>query len=335
MPDSRERDGSSLRGYLLTLTAAALWATGGVLAKWLMTASSPANADWPIPPLGLRVDAEALSGARALVSAVILLAYLSFRRRDALRVTRRDLGFFAVFGVFGLAGMHYTYFMAISLTSVATAILLQYLAPVIVLLVGVLALGHRFRWALPAGVALSVSGCALVVGVGSGSGLSISSRGLAWGLAAAVFFSLYSLLGDHAARRYSSYTTLVYGLSFAAVFWLVVLGPASVFGMLATPSVAAAILLMSVVSTILPFGAFLLALKYIPPTNALVASTVEPVIAGVGGLLLFGERFSPMQLFGGLLVIAAIVVVQSPWKRLPAALTAATDDGAPIFPPHD
>jgi drug/metabolite transporter (DMT)-like permease len=67
---------------------------------------------------------------------------------------------------------------------------------------------------------------------------------------------------------------------------------------------------MAVVSTIVPFAAFLTALRHIAPTNATVTSTVEPVIAGVGAYALFGESFSASQVLGGLMVIAAIVVVQ-------------------------
>ena len=228
-----------MRGYLLVVLAAACWATGGLTAKWLFTAPSAANASWPVPPLGIAVDPQALSGGRALSAFLLLLAYLALVDRPSLKVQRRDLLFLGVFGVFGLAAVHFTYFMTISLTNVATAILLEYLAPVIVLLVGVLFMGHRFTWALPAGVALSVAGCALVVGAIGGDGLVVSPQGIAWGLASAGFFAFYSLMGGVAVTRFSPYTTLVYGLGFAAVFWLLVLGPARVLALFTDPGTAA------------------------------------------------------------------------------------------------
>jgi len=324
MLDSARRQPNPLRGYLLTVLAAACWASGGLTAKWLFTSPSSATASWPFPPLGIPVEPTVLSGARALSAFVLLVVYLVFTRRDALKVARRDVPFFAIFGIAGLAMVHFTYFKTISLTNVATAILLEYLAPVLVLTVSVLFLGHRLTWSLPAGVALSITGCALVVGAVGGDGLVVSPAGVAWGLASAVFFAFYSLLGSRAATRFSPYTTLVWGLGFAALFWLVVLGPTAVLSLFADPATAAAVLFVAIVSTVIPFGAFLTALQDIPPTNATVTSTIEPVIAGVGAYVLFGESLTVAQLLGGLLVLAAIAVVQLPER-----------DPAPILPPQE
>lgn len=321
LPDVRP---GALRGYLLALLAASCWATGGLTAKWLFSVPSAATASWPLPPLGIVIEPTVLSGGRALSAFLLLVVYLAFRRRDALRVRPRDLPFLAAFGVIGLAGVHFTYFKTISLTNVATAILLEYLAPVLVLAVSVAFLGHRFTWALPVGVALSVTGCAFVVGAIGGEGFAVSPAGIAWGLASAVFFAFYSLQGSIAADRFSPFTTLVYGLGFAALFWLLFLGPRAVLSIFADPRSAAAVLFMAIFSTVIPFGAFLTALRHIPPTNATITSTVEPVLAGIGAFLLFGESLSALQLFGGLLVVAAIVVVQLPERGVEIS-----------FPPQD
>ncbi len=312
MPVSASEAARPLKGYLLTLLAAVCWASGGLTAKWLFTQPSAATADWPIPPLGITIEPTVLSGGRALAAFVVLLVFLLLRERGALACKAKDLPFFAAFGVAGLAMVHYTYFKTISLTDVATAILLEYLAPIIVLVVGVLFLRHKFSWALPAGVALSVTGCALVVGAIGGDGLSVSPEGIAWGLASAVFFAGYSLMGSWASGRYRPYTLLVYGLGFASVFWLVVVGPARVIALFTSPQSAAAVLFVAVVSTVIPFTAFLAALHHIAPTNATVTSTIEPFIAGLGAFLLFGEALTVTQILGGLLVVAAIIVVQLP-----------------------
>ena len=325
MPDDARLKRLRLRGYALTLLAAACWATGGLTADWLFTEPSAATADWIVRPLGIVVEPTALSGARALSALVLLMLYLVAFRRQDLRITRKDLPFFAVFGIAGLAMVHYTYFKTISIThNPAAAILLEYLAPVLVLVVSVAFLGHRFTWALPAGVTLSVAGCALVVGAVGGGGLSIPAEGVMWGLLSAVFFAVYSLMGSVAARRYPPYTTLVWGLAFASIFWFAVLGPGAVLGLFTDAKTALAVGFIAIFSTIIPFAAFLTALKSIPPTNATVTSTVEPVLAAIGAFALFGTELTPVQIVGGLLVIAAIAVVQLP-ERHPE----------PILPPQE
>jgi drug/metabolite transporter (DMT)-like permease len=290
------------------------------MAKWLFTDASAANAGWPVPPLGIHIEPTVLSAGRACSAFVLLLLVMAVGRRRDLVIGRRDIPFFAVFGVAGLAMVHFTYFKTISLTNVATAILLEYLAPVIVLILGVVFFRHKFTWALPAGVTLSIAGSALVVGAFGGGGLVVSTQGILWGLSSAVFFAAYSLMGTYAATRFSPYTTLVWGLGFASLFWLVLLGPSAVFSVFFDVKTAAAVLFMAVVSTVIPFAAFLTALRHIAPTNATVTSTIEPFIAGIGALLLFGESLSVTQLLGGVLVVLAIIVVQLPDVGTPPSL---------------
>ena len=306
------RPHGTARGYTLVLLAAACWAGGGLMAKWLFSDAGPATADWPFPPLGIAIDPSTLSAARAMVSFALITVYLLLRRREQLKVRARDLPFLAFFGVFGLALVHFAYFKTISLTGVAAAILLEYLAPVIVLVFSVLFLKERLTVALPASVGLSVLGCALMVGVLGTGGVAIPAEGLAWGLASAVFFAGYTLMGRYAASRFSPWTLLAYGLGAASMFWLVVLGgPSSVLTVLSDVRALAAVTAMAVVSTVIPFGAFLKALHYIPATQASVTSTVEPVIAGVVAWVIMNEVLTVGQMLGGALVIAAVVLSQA------------------------
>lgn len=311
-----------MRGYLLAALAAAGWAAGGLTAKWLFVTT------------GAEVDPATLSAARALLSTVMLLVYLGFFRRRELAVRVRDLPFLALFGVAGLALVHFTYFATIQRTNVPTAILLEYLAPILVLAVSVAFLGERLTWALPVGVAASVTGCALMVGAIGGGGLKVSPDGIAWGLASAVFFALYTVLGKYAAPRFSPWTLLTYGLGFATLFWLVYLGgPAPIVRALADLRTFAAVSVMAVVSTIVPFAAFLAALHHIDATKASITATLEPVLAGVATYLIpvLHAPLTAPQLLGGALVIVAVVSAQ--WPHLMAARRGRASAGVEIPPP--
>jgi len=319
-------------GYALVLLAAFCWAGGGLLAKWLFSMPGPATAGWPFPPLGIEVDPIVLSAARAVVSTVIAFGYLITRRRQALRIRGRDIPFLVVFGVLGLAMVHFAYFKTISLTGVATAILLEYLAPVIVLVFSVTLLRERLTLALPAAVTLSVAGCALMVGALGPEGLTVPSEGLFWGLASAVFFAGYSLMGKYAATRFRPWTLLAYGLGFAALFWLIVLGgPGPIVSLLSDYRAALAVLALAVVSTIIPFGAFLKALSMIEATQASVTSTIEPVVAGIVAWFVFGEQLTSLQLLGGVFVVMAVVLSQAS-TRVPAEMPVVHLDPAPDDP---
>ncbi len=311
-----------LRGYLLAALAAAGWAAGGLTAKWLFVTT------------GAEVDPATLSAARALLSTVMLLVYLGLFRRRELAVRVRELPFLAFFGIAGLALVHFTYFATIQRTNVPTAILLEYLAPILVLAVSVAFLGERMTWALPVGVVASVTGCALMVGAIGGGGLKVSAEGIAWGLASAVFFALYTVLGKYAAPRFSPWTLLTYGLGFATLFWLAYLGgPAPIVRALADMRTLAAVAVMAIVSTILPFGAFLAALHHIDATKASITATLEPVLAGIATYLIpmFYAPLTPLQLLGGALVILAVVSAQ--WPHLMATRQGRALAGVELPPP--
>ena len=97
-------------GYGLALLAAACWGAGGLTAKWLFTSASPATAAWPVPPLGIAIQPTVLAGGRALSAFVILAVVLVLFRRQDLAIGLRDVPFLGVFGVAGLAMVHFTYF---------------------------------------------------------------------------------------------------------------------------------------------------------------------------------------------------------------------------------
>jgi len=129
-------------------------------------------------------------------------------------------------------------------------------------------------------------------------------------MASAFFFALYTLMGKHATGRFGPWTLLAYGLLFATLFWLAYLGPGRVIAVFGDPRAALAVLFVAVVSTIIPFGAFLVGLHHIRATEASITSTLEPAVAGVGAYFAFGETLGALQLVGAALVLGAILLVQ-------------------------
>jgi len=298
------RSGRAFTGYALVVLAAVGWATGGVSAKWLFERP------------GVEVDPVALSSARAFLAFVLLLVVLVMFRRKELRVRLRDLPFLAVFGVSATALLHLAYYAAIARTNVSTAILLEYLAPVLVLVVSVILFGERLTWKLPVGVFLSVTGCALVVGVMEPGGLVVDPEGLVWGLIAAGFFATYMLMGKRATQRVSPWTLLLYGLGFACLFWLLYPGGLSgAVKLLSKDTGSVVVLYIAVFATLVPFGAFLSALHHIGATEAGVTATLEPAFAGALAFMLLGETSTVTQAVGAALVLAAIIVVQIPSRE--------------------
>jgi len=285
------------RGYALALFAAFGWASGGLISKWIF--------------LNDAVTPEVLAGVRACVAALILGVWLLACKREQLfaKQSAKTVLFLIVFGAVAIAGMQYTYFKTISLTNVATAILLEYLAPIFTLATSVILFKQKLRWQSVAGVFCAILGCAIAVGAFRPGGLLISTAGLIWGIVAALFFALYTMMGSRGNKRFDSMVLLFFGLLFASAMWITVLGPLRLMGAFGCADVTFGIVCMAI-TTILAFGAYLIAMQTIPPTHAAITAMLEPVVAGIGASFLFGEQITLSLIMGGGIILASIAFIQ-------------------------
>src|SRR3712207_5657046 len=108
-----------LRGLLLGLTGAGLFAVNGTMSKLVLTAG---------------VTSLQLVLLRSVGAAVCLFVLVGLTRPAALRITRREVVFFAAYGITGIALCQWFYFVAIERLPVAVALLLEYTAPLLVAL---------------------------------------------------------------------------------------------------------------------------------------------------------------------------------------------------------
>jgi len=294
--DARTR--SPRLGYALAATAAAMWAVNGSMARLLLD-----------EPGG--VSALQLSQLRSTLSFLFLLGFLLVWRRDDLRVERAHVPALAWLGVAGLAGVHATYFLAIERLDIGVALAIQYLGPLLILLW--LRVAHRQRLApsLWGAVALSAVGSFFVVQAYDGLG-GLDALGLVAAFMAAVTFALYLILGENAGRRHAPHTTLTWAFGFATAFWLVVQPPWR-FPFAAFDSAGALLLGLGValVGTLIPFVLIVTAVRHIPAPRAAVVSTLEPVLAAIIAWPVLDQALAPPQIVGGLLVVAAVIWVQT------------------------
>jgi len=291
------------------MTAAAMWAANGSIARFLLDDG---------------VSAARLSQLRSAGAFVLLLAAVTVVRRDLLRIDRRDFGRFAFLGVAGLALVHAAYFAAIDRLEIGVALTIQYLGPVLLLLWLRFAHGRRLHPRLWGAVALSVIGCFLVVRAYDAADLD--TLGVVYAFAAAVTFAFYMVGSELAGRRYEPATTLLWGFGFASVFWAVV-QPWWAFPFDDFAS-ADALLQGSgviVVGTLIPFLLIVTALRQLPAPRVAVVATLEPVLAAVFAWIIHAEALAAVQIAGGCLVITAVAWVQSQRPDL-------EQEGAPPLP---
>jgi drug/metabolite transporter (DMT)-like permease len=231
------------------------------------------------------------------------------------------LAFCVVLGAFGVAVSNYFYYVAIQRTNVATAIIVQYTAPVWVLLYVVMRGEQKLSLQKVLVVALAVTGIALVIGIvggrsNSGSALRLDSYGILAALLASFSFAFYNVAGHRILARYDRWRVLVWTLAAAAAFWLIVNPPWKVAAARYIPAQWLFLFVFSMISVLGAFSLYFLGLQYLEPTRAIIASCLEPVFSIVLAALLLGETLRPIQTLGIVFVLAAIVMVQRPARNV-------------------
>ena len=195
-----------LLGYAMIAVAATLFGINGSVSKVVIRAGLAADRLTEIRCAGAFVGF-------ALIAAVT--------RRHELRASPRELLFLAVFGIGGVALVQWTYFVAIGRLDVGIALLIQYIAPLLVALWARFVYREHVRRRIWASLALSLTGLVLIVKLWTG--LALDGIGLLAGLGAMVTWAVYVLMAERGGRRRSSVPLLAWGFLFATLFWTIVL----------------------------------------------------------------------------------------------------------------
>jgi len=256
-------------------------------------------------------DTQAVLLLRFVIAGA-LLAVLMLLRRERWPRGKLALGLLAM-GAVGYAGQAFSYFTALKYASASLTALLLYTFPVIVTLIAAVWLHEPLTRRKVVALLLASAGLALTVG----DALSGSPVGIAFGLGAALIYSVYIAVGTKLtpqAGALPSATVVMLGgaLTFLLVsLWQAPVMPHSPLGWMA---IAAIGIMCSVIAAL----AFFAGLARVGASEAAMLSTFEPVVTVVLAACLLGERLSVSQCLGGAVIIAAVLLLaKSPASGTP------------------
>jgi len=275
------------------LAAAALWGIIGVWNRWLMAGG--------LSPYSIVV-------VRNCGGLVLLLAVIALRDRSVFHVERQHLKYFFGTGVVSVVLFTVCYFSCQEICSLAVASILLYTAPAIVVVLSAILWREPVTKKKLLALGLTLVGCALVCGVFSGS-LTVTGGGIALGLGAGFFYALYSIFGRYALAHYGPMTVTVWTFVFAGAASLVLVRPAELAA-LAQPSMALTAVGLVVCSTVLPYILYTRGLARVEAGKASILASLEPVVASVAGVVLFGEPMSPLTAAGIVCVLAGVYILR-------------------------
>lgn len=283
-----------VRGLLMIIGAAVLWGVSATFAKAM---------------LNQNLDPVLVVQCRVTFSLMFLLGYFLLFRPEVLRVPLKELWKFALLGCIGVAGTNFTYYFTIRESTVATAILIQYTAPLLVMLYAVWSKEERVTAGKVAAAVISLAGCFLAVGAYDRTVLTITPLGILTGLASVIGFAFLTLFTRSVLKNHNVWTMTVYAIGFASLFWILINPPWVVMRQQVSAEGWGALVLLAVFSLLIPHSLFFGALRWIVPSRAIITSTLEPVVAILSAALYLGELLQPLQIVGAILVLVAIVLL--------------------------
>lgn len=302
------------RGFAYIGGAAVFWGISASLGRAAFTGRLLPGSDIKsITPL-------VLSQARTSFSFLaVLIGFLALGRARHLRISGKELARIFLLGLAGVAASNYFYYLAIQRTNVATAIIVQYTAPVWVLLYMLARGREKATFAKLLSVLLAITGIALVIGLFGGGKLHLDPKGILAALAAAFSFAYYNIAGHSILARHDRWFVLLYTTFSASLFWIVVNPPGRIAAAHYSLSAWLFLLVFAMLSVLIPFSFYFAGLQHLVPTKAIVASCLEPVFTVVIAAFALGESVHALQGLGIAMVLAAIIVVQRPSRGASAS----------------
>jgi drug/metabolite transporter (DMT)-like permease len=221
----------------------------------------------------------------------------------------RDLATLVALGAVGYAAQAASFFTALTLVPAGLVALLLYLNPAIVALLAAWRGHDRLGPRTLAALAIALTGTALTVGPAlAGGSAGTHPAGIALGVLAALVYAVYIVVSTDVAARVDPLAMSTVVIASAAV-------PFAALALARGPAIPAsaagwsAVLAIALVSTVAAITWFFAGLKRIGPTRASTLSTVEPAVTVALAAIFLGERIAPMQMAGGALILAAVVLL--------------------------
>ena len=282
------------RSFIFIILAGILWGTSGIFVEFLA-------------PYGF--TSLQMTFFRSVVSFISMLIFALVHDRKLLKVKLKDIVMFAFSGLafFGTASCYY---FSMQATSVSTAVVLMYTAPVLVMIFSVAFLGEKLTPLKTISVLCMIVGCGLVFGIIGG--LNFDIFGIAIGFLSGISYSAYNIFTKIEMRRGGNpLSATMYCFLFSTVISFFTCKPQTIAGNIAaSPAVTLPLIIaLGIFTCILPYLLYTIALKNLPAGTASALSIVEPMAATIFSVVLFNEAMSVASIIGIILILGAVYLL--------------------------
>ena len=249
---------------------------------------------------------------RFLIASLLLIAFLSVRSPQVLKVTPKQLIFCGLLGIVGYAVFSSFYFYALASISASLTVLLLYLFPVLVAVGGWIFFSEKIPRSRLLAIPIAMLGLFLLV---AGNLVVNQMTGVIFGVASAVTYAIYILASSRLLRTMNPFAATAYQQLFAglALASMHLHSWSRVVAILAEAWLPIGALVM--ICSVLAMTLFLAGLKKLMSWEASVLSLAEPITAVTLAMIFLGDRLTGLQVVGAIAVLVALIFVSLPQRR--------------------
>lgn len=280
--------------FIYIILASILWGTSGIFVHFLAP---------------YRFSSIHMTFFRSVVSFLCLFLYIFVCDRKLLKVSLKELILFACSGVSFFATAS-CYFYSMQVTSISTAVVLMYTAPIFVMIYSVAFLGEKLTKLKFISVICMIIGCGLVSGIIGG--LKFNALGIAVGFLSGISYSAYNIFTKINMKNHSNpLSTNLYCFLFASIVGMFTsdMGGIPEYICKNPPIIITLLIALGICTCIMPYFLYTLALKEIPAGTASSLAILEPMAATVFSVLIFGEKLTIPSLCGIILILGSVYLL--------------------------
>lgn len=290
-----------LHGMLLASLASSLWASSGISGEILFKKFN-FSSDW-------------LVSTRTLISGILLFAIVIFiEKKSVLKPlkNKKDCLGIILFGTAGMYLVQYTYFKTIELSNVSFATILQFTAPFFIFVYE--SAKNRKLPSVSTIILLfmTILGVVFIATKGNFSNLSVSMEALVFGLVSAIMIAFYSTYPKKLLKKYGSITVVGWGMIVGSIISNIIHPIWKIEGNVNAKSIIQVIIVV-ILGTSIAYLIYIASLNYISSSLAGILTAFEPVLAAILSVIIFGLKFSSVEIVGFVLVFVSIFILE---KRL-------------------
>ena len=281
-------------GLVYIILASVLWGTSGIFVENLA-------------PYG--VTSLQMTFIRGLVAFACIGIFVLLSDKSVFKTNFKELLLFAGSG-FSFFMTASFYYQAMQLTSVSTAVVLMYTAPIFVMIYSVAFLGEKLSIVKLVAVIGMIIGCALTSGIITG--FKMDTVGIALGFLSGITYAAYNIITKIEMQKgINPVKANLYCFLFSIIAGCVVSKPVGIIdGISQNPIVVISLCVgMGIFSCILPYFIYTIALKEIPAGTASSLGIIEPMAATILSVVILGERLSLYSVMGIVLILGSVFLL--------------------------